>query len=64
MNNDLWDKIFADSAPAGTCCTLTQGWQGPAVKVLQQALADLKMYSGAVDGNFSADTAAAVTSAA
>ena len=60
VNTDLWKRIFADGAPTGTRCTLAQGWQGPVVKVLQQGLADLKMYSGAVDGVYGEETTAAV----
>ena len=60
VNNALWDRIFADSAPTSTLATLAEGWQGPAVKVLQQALTDLKLYAGAVDGAFKADTTVAV----
>ncbi len=60
VNNDLWNRIFADSAPTGVLVTLTEGWTGPAVSVLQQALFDLKMFSGPVDGGFGPLTAAAV----
>ena len=60
VNNALWDRIFAANAPTGTICTLVEGWQGPAVKVLQQALADLKLFGGAVNGAFGPDTTAAV----
>ena len=60
VDNALWDRIFAANAPTGTLCTLVEGWQGPAVKVLQQALADLKLFSGAVNGTFGPDTTAAV----
>ena len=60
VDQALWDRIFADDAPTSTLATLVKGWQGPAVKVLQQALSDLKLYSGAVDGSFGADTREAV----
>ena len=61
VNNDLWDRIFADGAQTSALATLTEGWQGPVVVVLQQSLASLKMFSGAIDGNFGADTTAAVS---
>ena len=60
VNTDLWNRIFADTAPTSTLATLTEGWQGPSVAVLQRALSDMKLFSGAVDGNFGADTVAAV----
>lgn len=60
VNNDLWNRIFAADAPTGMLATLSEGWSGPCVSVLQQALADLKLYGGAVDGNFGADTRDAV----
>ena len=60
VNNALWDRIFADSAPIGNLATLSEGWQGPVVSSLQQALKDLKLFNGAVDGNYGADTTAAV----
>ena len=60
VDQALWDRIFAADAPVSTLATLVEGWQGPAVQVLQRALADLKLFSGAVDGNFGADTREAV----
>ncbi len=60
VNQALWDRIFAEDAPVSTLATLVEGWQGPAVRVLQQALTDLKLFSGAVDGSFGADTREAV----
>ena len=61
VNNDLWNSIFADNAPVSSIATQSEGWQGPCVAALQQALATLKMFSGAVDGNYGADTTAAVS---
>ncbi len=60
VDQALWDRLFADDAPVSTLATLVEGWQGPAVRVLQQALTDLKLFSGAVDGSFGADTREAV----
>ncbi|MBQ8110529.1 MAG: peptidoglycan-binding protein [Clostridia bacterium] len=60
VNNAVWDRMFAADAPTSTLATMTEGWAGPAVAVLQQALADLKVFGGAVDGNFGADTREAV----
>lgn len=60
VNTDLWNRIFDAAAPTSTIATLAEGWQGPAVGVLQQALMDLKLYGGAVDGVFGAATAEAV----
>ena len=56
----LWASIFADGAPTGTYVTLAKGESGPAVAVLQRALADLKLYAGDVDGSYSAGVSAAV----
>lgn len=60
VNNALWDKMFADGAPTDTLATLEEGWQGPAVSVLQSALKDLKFLTGNVDGVYGAATADAV----
>ena len=60
VDTDLWNRLFADNAPTATLATLVEGWQGPAVAVLQQALADLRLFGGAVDGNYAAGTTDAV----
>ena len=60
VNTDLWNRIFSDAAPTGALFTLGEGWQGPCVAVLQRALTDLKLFGGAVDGNYGPDTTAAV----
>lgn len=60
VNESLWNAMFADGAPTGTYATLSQGFTGPAAAVLQQALADLKLYEGAVDGSYGEATTQAV----
>ncbi|MDO4866417.1 MAG: peptidoglycan-binding protein [Clostridia bacterium] len=60
VNKALWDRMFADGAPTETVATLAEGWQGPAVSVLQSALKDLKFFTGNVDGVYGAATADAV----
>ena len=60
IGGDVWNRLFAGDAPVGTYVTLSKGMQGPAVQALQQALKDLKMYDGAAEGAFDADTVAAV----
>ena len=60
VNDSLWNAIFATDAPTGTYVTLSSGKSGPAVKALQQALADLKLYSGEANGSYNSDTVQAV----
>ena len=60
VDDALWKGIFSDNAPTGTWVTLVRGMSGPAVRTLQQALADLKLYTIAVDGSFGGGTAQAV----
>lgn len=61
VNQALWDTIFAENAATGTLVTLSEGSTGPAVRVLQDCLTTLLLYSGNVDGNYAADTTQAVT---
>ena len=60
VDDALWKSIFADDAPTGTYVTLAKGMSGPAVRTLQRALSDLKLYSGNVDGSFDDGTVQAV----
>lgn len=60
VTQEIWDAIFAESAPTGMYTTLAKGSSGPAVKVLQQNLKTLKLYDGDVDGVFGAGTQTAV----
>lgn len=60
VNQALWDAIFADNAATGTLVTLSEGSTGPAVSTLQSGLTTLLMYSGSIDGSFSAQTTEAV----
>ena len=53
-------RIIADDTVTGTAITLSQGMKGPAVSVLQQALKTLKLYEGAVDGDYGSGTVQAV----
>ena len=50
----------APAAPVAPARALQPGMKGPAVKALQQRLAALKYYPGAIDGRFGANTLEAV----
>ena len=60
VDDALWTLIFSQTAPTGTYVTLAKGASGPAVSTLQQALSDLKLYSGSIDGSYTASVATAV----
>ena len=60
VDDALWARLFAADAPTGTYVTLAKGMSGPAVSALQQALAELKLFGGSVNGSFLKDTEAAV----
>lgn len=53
--------IYSDAAPTATNVTLQEGMSGPVVRIVQQQLADLKLYDGdAIDGVFDVDVLQAV----
>lgn len=52
--------IFSDYAPVSTGNTLSEGSAGPVVERLQQALADLRLYEGPIDGIYDVDVTDAV----
>ena len=56
----LWNAIFDDDAPTGTCVPLSEGMEGPAVAALQGALIRLKLLEGTASGSYDEETADAV----
>lgn len=60
IDGEEWEKLLSDDSPTSTDTTWKSGMKGPALKVLQQALKDCKVYDGEITGVFDDATAAAV----
>ena len=53
--SEFREAIYADDAPTAQDVTVQEGMSGPVVRNIQQALADLRLYDGAIDGVFDVD---------
>ena len=54
-NVDFQNYIYSDNAPVAQDVKLAEGISGPAVRNLQQHLADLSLYEGPIDSVFDVD---------
>ena len=59
-DEDFRREIFADSAPVAFNVVLTDGFNGPAVRKLQQRLTDLRVYEGPIDGIYDLEVSEAL----
>lgn len=51
-------RLFAEDAPVAFNVTLSSGFNGPAVRKLQQRLMDLRIYEGPLDGIYDGEVSA------